>query len=178
MRAYLEAFTRANSADFAGVPFHQAPPAHGSMQFWRRYVHSGLGAGQQTVKLPHVGNHLRTLILINKTSSARSTADFPASVTLNIDGNTLEGSIAKVWLQHRMAERYGLDGAIGAAGGLDTGVFVIDFCHDLDGKPGFETRDGYLPTTPATYLELSGVFGASADSLTILTNDVAIKHAA
>lgn len=173
-RAWLEAWTPPRSAGTDGAGFKQAPPAHGSVQFWRRFP-VNIEAGAQTIRLPHVGNHIRTIVAALRSDGSRSTEAFPDPVQLHIDGNVLD-NIARPFLRDRMAERYGFDAAEDAPGGLDAGVMVWDFQHDLDGKAGFETRDGYLATTQATNLELSGTFGASG-VLTILTNDVAVLRA-
>ena len=43
--------------------------------------------------------------------------------------------------------------------------------YELDGKPGFETRELWLPTNSATRLEIVGSF-ADSGTLDVLTNDV------
>jgi hypothetical protein len=72
-----------------------------------------------------------------------------------------------------MVERTGYNGTLDGEGGLDTGVYVFDYAHDLDGKIGYEMRDGLLPTSRDTRLELRGSFVAATD-LELLVNDIAV----
>jgi hypothetical protein len=165
---FLEAWSQPQAVDLRGQPQATVPPAMGSSQFWSRFIKSGLAAGQQTVQLVRVGNWIRNLIFVNRDSNgARTAASWPASMQLLWDGRILLNE-AVALRQDTMQRRYGFQ-----VSGLDTGVIVIDFCHDLDGHVGDELRDGYLPTTQATRLEVEGTFGASASSLEVVTNDVA-----
>lgn len=173
VRAWLESWAQPKPTDLFGNQIAQQPPASGTMQFWSEYQ-PNVESGQQTIRLPRVGHHIRTIVAVLRTAAgARSTANFPDPVEFTYDGNVLD-NVARDVMRHRIAERYGFDGSADAAGGLDTGVFVWDFSHDLDGKPGHEMRDLYLPTTQATELVVKGTFGG-AGTLTLLTNDVAAR---
>lgn len=176
VRAWLESWTQPRPTDLFGNPVAALPPAHGTMQFWTTFV-ANVDAGAQTIRLPRVGNHIRTLIAVfrNTSDGLRSTLNLPTNIELTYDGNVID-NVSRDLLRHRMAERYDLDGSDDAAGGLDTGVIVWDWSHDLDGRPGHEMRDLYLPTTQATELALRGTFGA-AGRLTVVTNDVAAAGA-
>lgn len=175
VRATLEAFTPPGLALGRSVGASEpAPPAHGSVMQWRRMIYN-ISAGDNTIKLPHVGNHIREILFLLRVSGARSTTNLPDSLTLKVDGNVLD-TVSLDVIRHSMAEVTGFDGAEDAASGLDKGVVCFDWAHDLDGKIGHETRHGYLPTTSATDLDLEGSFGA-AGVLTVLTNDVAIAPA-
>lgn len=166
VRIWLEARTPASSGH------EQRPPQHRSLGRWKRYP-VNVESGSQTIRLPHVGNHLRTLVAIFRDGSGdRQTDHLPDPLQLHMDGNLLF-NVSRGVARHYTAERYGYDAAEEEPGGLDTGVLVLDWMHDLDGRAGFETRQGYLPTSQATNLELTGTFGASG-VLTVLTNDVAI----
>lgn len=176
VKASLESWTKPREVDLFGNPVARKPPAHGSQQFLSHQVYN-IDSGQQTVRLSRVGNHIRLLAFILRTGAApggaRSTSDWPSEIELLVDGNVID-NLSRTHLRDRMAERYRLDGADNAAQGLDAGVFVWDFAHDLDGEPGHELRDGYLRTTPATDLSIRGQFGGTADQLVVLTNDVAV----
>ncbi|MCA1569735.1 MAG: hypothetical protein LC798_05320 [Chloroflexi bacterium] len=167
VRAGLEAWAPPPPADQRGVPNITVPPAMGTTQNWTR-TQVNVNAGDQRVRLPRVGNLLRTLVFILRTTGAgtpRTTVDFPDPVRVELDRNVLTNE----WRDYRrglMRERY-----TQALDAFDTGVLVVDFTHDLDYKPGNEMRDQYLPTTQATALEVLGSFGAAA-TLTVLTNDV------
>lgn len=171
VRAWLESWTQPQATDLFGNLVSQLPPAHGTMQYWSSYV-ANIEAGAQTIRLPRVGNHIRALVaILRDTSGDRSTANFPDPVELAYDGNILD-NVSRSLARNRVAERYELDEVDDAAGGLDSGVFVWGYHHDLDGRPGHEMRDLYLPTTQGTDLSIRGSFGG-AGTLTILTNDVA-----
>lgn len=174
VRMWLEAWTQPAATDMKGAPQATVPPSIGTTQMWSKTVVT-ISSGLQTVRFPRVGNLLRTLILVNRdTTPVRSTTNFPDPAQMQLDGRILLNE-GRIYWQTQMTERYDYAGVAGGSAvivQLDTGVFVWDFTHDLDYKPGNELRDLYIPTTQATRLELQGTFGA-AGTLTILTNDVA-----
>lgn len=174
VRMWAECWTQPGPTDLRGMTQATAPPSLGTTQWWSRTI-KVTASGNNTVQFPRVGNLLRNLILINRdTTPVRSTANFPDPVQLQLDGRILLNE-GRDYFRTVMTERNdyaGVSGSSAAAVQLDTGVFVWDFTHDLDYKPGNELRDLYIPTTQATRLELVGSFGA-AGTLSILTNDVA-----
>ncbi len=167
VRAGLEAWAPPPPTDQRGVPNITVPPAMGTTQNWTR-TQFNLNAGEQRTKLSRVGQLLRTLVLVYRTTAGgtpRSTTDIPDPFRVELDRNVLTNE----WRSYRrrlMRERH-----TQAFDAYDTGVLVIDFTHDLDYKPGNEMRDQYLPTTQATALEVLGSWGV-AGTLTVLTNDV------
>jgi hypothetical protein len=156
-----------------GVANETAPPALNTTQFvsQQSYVYN---AGQQTIRLTRTGNYIRNLIFVFRTGAgARDATALPAQTTLYLDTQPIDIVDSTLWAV-RQSERTGYFGALDAAGAPDTGVFVYDFCHDWNGKIGFETRNQWLPTLSTTRLEISGTFGNSG-TLTVLTNDVIIS---
>jgi hypothetical protein len=126
VRAWLESWTQPGPTDLRGVPQAQQPPNHGTVQYWTRQNPAN-AAGQQAIRLSRVGNMLRNIIFIQRDSTgARVDNQFPDPITFMYD-NALAESIGRQFHRHRMAERYGLSGAVGAANGLDVGVYVWDF---------------------------------------------------
>lgn len=155
-----------------GIPNMKRPPAHGTTQYTVKLTEN-VGAGDQIYSVRRVGNLIRGLIFVARTGGARSENLFPTQIRWERNGDLLE-ALPTQWLRDRMVERTGLkDGALDAAGGLDTGVYVLDYAHDLDGRIGYEMRDGYLPTSRDTRLELRGTFQAATD-LEVILNDVAV----
>lgn len=153
------------------------PPAVGTTQYLTESIFN-LNGGQQTLESRRVGNIIRTLIaVLRNDSDARTTTGFPSDPRWEIDGNLLEQMHRDV-LRDRMAAQYGLTGTVDSAEGLDTGVFVWSFAADQDGRPGHEARHEYLHTTSATRLQLSGEFGSSASTLSLLTQDIAVPAGA
>lgn len=181
---YLEAWDQPEASS-GGMTNQVTPPAMNTTQFWSTQVLNP-GAGQQTLRLPRVGNYIRTLIFIltrNAGTRANGDADWPDPVTFFFDTRPLD-TIAKALWRNQMFERSGLGGrapggaltsalANESAGGLDNGVWVYDFHHEFDGGYGREMRDLWLPTLGSSRLEIQGNF-ASAGSLRVMTNDVAV----
>lgn len=171
VKAYLDAWTQPSTTDLRGRAQATTPPAHGTTAYWSRTVQN-VSAGQQTIKLPRVGNLVRNLIFVFRDAAGvRSEAGFPGVMSTYWDSRLLKEYGSVVW-RGQMSQRYGLTGANDAATGIEAGVRVDDFCHEFDGLAGFEMRDGWLPTLQSTRLDLTANFSAPG-TLTILTNDVA-----
>lgn len=171
VRAWLDAWTQPNGTDLRGQAQATQPPAHGTTSYWSKTVFN-VNTGQQNFKLPRVGNYIRELVFIFRDGSGvRNAASFPASFQLYWDTRLLKDYAPIVW-RGQMSQRLGLKSPTADnADGLDTGVYVEDYCHEFDGLMGAELRDGWLPTVQSTRLEVIGNFGA-AGTLTVLTNDV------
>lgn len=162
VRCTLETWLVPQAVDGSGIPNMTTPPGLGTYQRWLKNTFT-VNNGANTFRLPNVSNMIRNLVFVYRNATpARNDSNFPDSVELRIDGYARD-TIRKAELQHQMWERYGYT--------HETGVYVWDFTHELDGKPGFETRELWLPTNSATRLELVGTFGA-AGTLDVLTNDV------
>lgn len=171
VRAWLDAWTQPTGTDLRGNPQATQPPAHGTTSFWSKNV-VNVNAGLQTIRLQRVGNLVRDLIFVFRDASGvRNKTNFPAPLSLYWDTRLLKENQPIVW-RGQMSQRFNLTGTDDTAAGLDTGVYVEDYIHEFDGLAGAEMRDGWLPTTQSTRLEVTGNFGA-AGTLTILTNDVA-----
>lgn len=153
------------------------PPAMNTTQFWSSQSYT-VNSGNNTIRLTRVGNYIRNLVFVmkNTTRAAGETIWTNADpVYMYLDTRPLDIIEPNNW-NETMFNRsgYGAAGAANdAAGGLDAGVKVYDFCHEFDGTLGHENRDLWLPTLGSTRLELQ--FNASAaGTLKVLTNDVAI----
>ena len=165
----------------AGAMNQTTPPAVNTTQFWTEQVYN-LNSGAVTQRLSRVGNYLRNVIFVARRTAgtrANGQADWPDPGTVYLDTRPLDIVTKNSWL-NQIYERYGALTAAGSAtfafdsaGGLDNGVFPYDFCHEFDGVVGHENRDLWLPTLSSSRLELQGTF-ANADTLTVLTNDVAV----
>lgn len=173
IRASLDAWSQPTTVDLRGNSQATLPPAHGTTSYWSKTT-MNLGSGNNTVRLPRVGNYLRNLIFVFRATSdgTRATADtqFPDPAALYWDTRLLQQKSQKLW-QHQMQTRYDLTGSAEGARGRDKAVYVEGYTHDFDGQAGFELRDLWLPTVQSTRLELQGSFGV-AGTLTVITNDV------
>jgi hypothetical protein len=166
VRCHMEAWAPADPVDPRGVPNMVEPPAVGTTQHLIKSL-PVIQAGEQRVRFTRVGNMIRGWILVlrnNANPRLRTTVDFPELIRLEWDQKNL-AVMRRDYLRNLMRKRSGY--------APDTGVLVIDFAHDLDGRVGNEMRDQWLPTSSATRLELVGNFGANAGALQIITNDVA-----
>lgn len=166
IRASIETWLVPQAVDGNSVPNMTSPPGLGTYQRWVKNTFT-VSAGSNSLRLPNVSNMIRNLVFVYRQAGVRDDADFPVSVDLRIDGYTRD-QIRRNEIRHRMWERFGYPAA-----DLDAGVFVWDWTHELDGKPGFETRELWLPTNSATRLELFGDFAAGG-TLDVLTNDVVV----
>jgi len=165
IRAHVESWTNPVGADVNGVPNVTTPPALGTTQNWTNYA-SPVVVGQNTIRLPRVGNVLRNLIFVFRDETgARTDAGIPAEVSKFIDGNQWTRNSFTYELQ-RMWELYGF-----GASQRPTGVWVVALTDDFDGTPGEEMGDYWLPTSGATRLEVQGTFTAKG-SLGVITNDI------
>ncbi|MCW2897757.1 MAG: hypothetical protein JWO67_22 [Streptosporangiaceae bacterium] len=165
LRIFMETWTQPNSTDTLGVPNQVQPPSLGTVQNWTK-EDKNIAVGSQNPRISRVGNAIRNLVLVTRdVSGNRISTMLPDPLQLNWDGRQLFQEPTKL-IRHYMQERYGY-----AAAALPLGVYALDFTHDFDGHPGGELRNGYLPTTQASRIELTGQWGA-AGTLTIMTNDV------
>lgn len=163
------------AANAAGVPQQTAPTGVGSVSLWQ-VEQAQVSAGDRIIPSHNVGNVLRELIFVLRTAAgARTAVDWPALSQILLNNDLLFYLPTASW-QAQMANSFGFNtGALDAAGGLDTGVFVLhQFLNLGDGEvvPS-GPRDQYLPTLDSTLLQYRGTsFGAAAVTLEILTNSV------
>lgn len=151
------------------------PPAMNTTQFWTEVPHD-VQSGIDKVRLTRMGNYIRNFIFVlRRTSGTRANgeSDWPEQTTLWFDKRPRDIVDNDVW-KHQIYERYGYFGATAdTAGATENGVRPYDFCHDLTGRVGWETRDGWLETISSSRVELEGNFG-NAGTLTVMYNDVAV----
>lgn len=136
-----------------------------------------IAPGAQTPRSNNVGNTIRNLIFIMRTSAgARTDTDWPAIFQLLVN-NYPQLRFKKTEWQDAMARWFQYGAAtLDAVGGLDTGVYVIPF-HLLAGgvasDPG-NSRAQLLPTEDGTLLQFQmNDVGATGSSLQVLTQGIA-----
>lgn len=141
-----------------------SPKAYGTTQYWNRSSVQALN-GAMDFFAPQLGfgNPWRNLLLLNyATGAARSSADFPTTLTMNWKGNLFRNVSQNLWTDE-MSRSYGLTGATKDTGpGLDTGVFVVNFNDDFTKGPGAELGLGYLDTEVGDAYEMIGTWSASS----------------
>jgi hypothetical protein len=133
-------------------------------------------AGEKLTRIANVGNVIRELIFIKRSSAGvRTDSDWTGIAELFIDNNP-RLRLKKTEWEDWMQRNYGLGAASkDVVGGLDTGVYNIpfdSFLGSMAGDPG-NTRAQLLPTLDATLLQLKGyTWGTAGDALTTLVQSV------
>lgn len=164
VKATLEAWSQPRPSDLFGAPNETGPPRQGTTSYWTTST-VNVSPGDQRIALKRMGNLVRNWFFIFRNddgSPTRETAEFPAELRFELDNRIIDTLPKELW-QDQMYERYGQ--------AQDDGVFVVDYTHDADGRPGNEGRNLYKPTTQGTKMEIIGSFGGGG-VLTIVTNDV------
>jgi hypothetical protein len=167
IRGWLEAWTLPNEVDVAGRPQAQLPPAHGTTQYWSQFVKS-TGVGANTTLLPRVGNLIRNILIIARTTAAGTPRDntvFPDPPTLAWDARSLRND-SQNYITQRMRA------ALPDLTARDAGVFAYIFGDSDHGSIGDDDPTLWLPTVQSTRLELTGS-SVAAGTLQVITNDVA-----
>jgi hypothetical protein len=172
-RCHMDAWTQPTATDLRNNQQSTTPPAMGTTSFWSKTV-INVPQGQQTIRLPRVGNYIREIIFCARAQAdgTRATGDtlVPDPAALYWDTRLLTSYSKDLW-REKMRTRSDFVNALESARGQDKGVFVADYCSEFDGLIGYELRDGWLPTSQSTRLELQGSWGGPV-TLTVLTNDV------
>lgn len=167
-------WSKPNDTTPAGTGQETAPLGNGTLSLWRLEPANAL-PGDQMIQVHNVGNVLRCIIFVLRTAAgARSAADWPATSQLILNDDIQELMPTAFW-QRDMAQAYGYStGAAEAALGLDNGVFVYsDWMKQRGAVRADGPRDQFLVTYNTTLLQLRGtVFGATASSLEIITNEI------
>jgi hypothetical protein len=164
VRGYLEAWSPVPATNMRGQPQETAPPGHGATQFWSVET-PNLAAASQQIPIRRVGNLIRNIILVFRTTAgARSATVEPDDLTLRWDGRNVRIREPNQTMRGDLRDATNIS--------VPTGVLAYLFTDDQDGTAGFESRHLYLPTVPSTRLEFEGTFGA-AGTVEILTNDLA-----
>lgn len=163
------------AADLKGNPLAQEPPSVNTTQFWSLATIDA-GAGNFRKPFDRLGNPIRTLIMELRDANGSRTAnvgDWPDPLSIQFEAVTLTTTPALLW-KHKMQQQYGYEAALDAAGGLDSGVYVLPFNDDFNGKPGNELRRGYLETGTGSRFEFYGTLGTgtTTHSFRVLTNDI------
>ena len=170
---YMSTWTQPDDVDPFGNPQAVSPPNHGTAQKWTKNPGVPLVAGQNTVRVTDVGNLVKTLIFVVRDSSGvrRTLANMPNPLYLNWDGRQVFVEDVKIrrWL---MAQRTIQLGAA-AITGVEAGVIVYDYTHDVLSHIGDGGTKLYLPTVQATRLELFGT-NFTAGSADVLMNSVQV----
>lgn len=164
VRCWAEEWTEPLSTDQLGNPAEQAPPALGvTQEFSTQDI--AVNAGSFNPRLTRMGNTIRNWLLVTRDNTGTRQDNILADpINLMFDTRSLK-NLHQDHLKQAMFERSPINYS------RDTGVYLIDFCHDFDGAIGMELRDLWLQTTPGSRVELWGS-NWGAGTLHVITNDV------
>lgn len=164
-------------ASIAGAATVATPTGNGSVAYLDREVFTALTSqSNPTLILKNVGRVFKSaLFILRNAAGAREDVDWPNPTAIWVNGFPLYYKPTHTWLTE-MADNYGYGTngqAKDAVGGLDTGVYAW---YDLFAQPGIQTNwgpaDQMLPTVPSTKIQVVGVWGGTASSLTILERTI------
>jgi hypothetical protein len=168
LNVYAEFWTLPDRFDGEGNPQAIVPPAAGTIQMWNQILNIVLaaGGGNQEYQLNRMGNKLRTVLCVTKSSGARSDAVFPNPARLEWDDIILHNVSPQI-LRKRMFEKT-LSQATRPAG-----VFMFPFNEGITRFVGGNGVSAFMPTVVDTRWALSGQFAAAtAPTLDYIINDV------
>lgn len=163
----------------AGAPCVPTPNGNGSVAYLDREVFTNLTSqSNPTLILKNVGRvYKNAAFILRNSSGARigglADTNWPDPASIWVNGFPLYYKPKHSWFT-QMADDYELNTlGFDVANGLDTGVYIWS---DLFSQPGSVTNwgpaDQMLPTVPSTKIQIVGVFGGTASSLTVLERTI------
>lgn len=165
-----------------GVAQATEPFGLGTLALLQKETSAPLSTGESVVRINNVGNVIRQLIFIKRsTAGVRTDSDWSAIAELMYDNNPMLRWKKTEWEDY-MARWYNYGASSkDVVNGLDTGVFVIPFdtfLGSIAGDPA-NTRAQLLATLDATLLQLKFYNnGTAADTITTLVQSVAADNSA
>lgn len=168
VNVYAEFWTLPDREDGRGNQQAIVPPRAGTIQMWNQILNIVLaaGGGNQEMQLNRMGNQLRTILMVTRSSGARSDAVFPNPARIEWDDVILHGVSPQV-LRKRMYEM------VLSQTARPTGAFMLPFSQGIERNVGGNGASSWLPTVTDTRFALSGQFAAAtAPTLDWLVNDV------
>jgi hypothetical protein len=165
---YLETYAQPPQVDYSGAPIVQIPDGLTLQRFVSHQAGDTTNTGTFTIKENRVGNLIRTLLLINRTSASVRT-DFTADpIRWRLDNTQI--------LSEYRSRRDFEDDRFGSQqnarlynSNRPTGTYVYFRYHN----PGTMDGNYWLPTTEASYLQFELNGGQSSGTLDSITEDLA-----
>ncbi len=168
LRCYHEAWQQPARQSPSGLAYAPAPVGAGTFHQMTKtnYLYA---ASENRIALARKGNPIRAMAFVFRTAANVRTAT-PALLgtvpfQLLYEGSDLL-SLSEDLGRFTMWQRN-----VNLAAGFDTGVLVLDWANDFDGKVGAELREQWLPTQPGSRLEVRFTAGV-AGNLDVITDEV------
>jgi hypothetical protein len=165
---YLETYAQPPQVDYSGNPIIQIPDGLSVQRFVSHQAGDTTNTGTFTIKENRVGNLIRTLLLVQRTSANVRTDLTTDPIRWRLDNTQLLS-------EYRDRRDYEMD-RFGSQqnsrlynSNRPTGVYVWFRYHN----PGSMDGNYWLPTTEASYLQFELNGGVSAGTLESITEDLA-----
>lgn len=173
VQVYCEYWTLPNPSDAKGRQQAIAPPYAGTIQLWSQQPNISVNSGANRLPLNRMGNLLRTVLAVFRTSGVRSDTIVGDPVTLRWDDINLD-VVSRKTIRKRMRE-FGND-----ITGRDAGVYLFgNYNYGVERFYGGRSVVSWLPTVTATRYEVSTPSGQGASgTLDWLINDVSVAATA
>ena len=164
INTFQDYWTLPNAVDMDGNPQSTAPPYPGTIQIWSQIPAISI-ATIQRIQLNRMGNQLRTVIIVARSSTVRNDGAMPANLLLrwddiildNVDLQTLRKELNE-WTERLVAR--------------DIGVYLLSYNFGVSRFNGGNGVSSYLPTVTATRFEISGTVTASSATIDWIVNEV------
>lgn len=163
INTWQDFWTLPNATDQDKNPQATAPPFPGTIQLWNQLQNVPINT-QQRVQMNRMGNQLRTVVMVFRSSGARSETPAPNPFNLRWDDVILTFSDLQS-LRKVMRE------LVNALTARDTGVYTLPFNYGVSRFVGGNGVSSYLPTVTATKFEISGASGGSG-TVDFIVNEV------
>ncbi len=148
-----------------------------TVQHWSKSNPSITASSAVTASLIRKGNTFRGLVLVVRNSSGvrQAVSNFPNPITFQVDGAPLwlnfdPAVIVEEWARREVGQLASTNKT------ADTGVMPVMFAApdgvNIAGVDGTLGGQGWLGNNQASRIEFSGTWGANANALDVLTNDV------
>ena len=168
INCYAEYWTLPDRVDGENNPQAIVPPRAGTIQMWNQIMNIVLsaGGGNQSLQLNRMGNRLRTIVMVTRSSGARSDTPFPNPARVEWDDIILHNVSPQI-IRKRMFEK-ALSQATRPAG-----TFALFFNEGITRFVGGNGASSWLPTVVDTRFAVSGQYpAAAAPTLDWIVNDV------
>lgn len=170
---WCEYWTLPNPTDMQGRPQAVAPPYAGTLQLWSQQPNISVNAGANRLALNRMGNLLRCVLVVFRSSGARNDGVIGDPATLRWDDINLD-VVDRKTIRKRMREY------VNDLVGRDTGVYMFGlYNYGVERFVGGRSVASWLPTVTATRYEISTAAGAgSGGTLDFVINDVSVAATA
>lgn len=169
LNVYAEMWTLPSQADSAGNAQAIVPPRAGTIQMWNQILNIQLsaGGGNQEYQLNRMGDRLRTILMVTRSSGTRNASVFPTPFRLEWDDVILR-NMSPQYVRKLMYEK-----TLSQVGTQPVGVFGLFFNEGISRYVGGNGASSWLPTVVDTRFAMSGNFSAAtAPTLDWVVNDV------